>query len=86
MFILQLTRQVLFLHKEMSQKSDLEKRFGKLYTLYQVAEYAECSIVTVRNHMAKGALETIKIGGMRRVREEQLRRYLSDTPHVEKIK
>ena len=70
----------------MSRKSDLEKRFGKLYTLYDVADYAECSIVTVRNHMIKGALETIKIGGMRRVSEDALARYLGGTPQLEKLK
>lgn len=69
-----------------SKKVELDKKFGKLYTLHDVASYAECSIVTVRNHMALGALETIKIGGMRRVREESLERYLSGTPQADKIK
>ncbi len=70
----------------MSRKDELEKRFGKLYTLYDVAELAECTIVTVRNHMTKGALETVKIGGMRRVTEEGLERYLNGTPQAEKLK
>jgi hypothetical protein len=70
----------------MSRKAELERRFGKLYTLYDVAAYAECSIVTVRNHMALGALETVKIGGMRRVTEESLERYLKGTPQAEKLK
>lgn len=69
----------------MSRKIELEKKFGKLYTLYDVAEYAECSIVTVRNHMALGALETVKIGGMRRVPEEALARYLSGTTQASKL-
>lgn len=68
-----------------SRKAEIEKKFGRLYTLYDVAEYAECSIVTVRNHMALGALETIKIGGMRRVPEDALARYLGGTPQASKL-
>jgi hypothetical protein len=68
-----------------SRKNELEKKFGKLYTLYDVAEFAECSIVTVRNHMALGALETVKIGGMRRVPEDALARYLGGTPQRDKL-
>jgi hypothetical protein len=70
----------------MSRKAELDQKFGRLYTLYDVAEYAECSIVTVRNHMALGALETIKIGGMRRVTEAALERYLKGTPQAEKLR
>jgi hypothetical protein len=36
--------------------------------------------------MAKGALETVKIGGMRRVTEEGLARYLKGTPQEDKVR
>lgn len=65
---------------------ELEAKEGRLFTLYEVAEYAKFSINTVRNHMVKGALVTIKIGGARRVREEDLKIYLRGTPGEDSLK
>ena len=64
----------------------IREKVEELYTLYDVAELTGFSIVTVRRHMQKGALPTIKIGGARRVTQTDLIIYLKGTPGEGSVK
>lgn len=65
---------------------DFIAKHGKLYTMYDVAEYAKVNVVTIRNHIVKGALRSVKIGGIRRIREADLIEYLKGTEGEGKVK
>lgn len=48
-----------------------------LYTVKEVAEMLKMHKQTVHNMVIKGELESIKIGKMRRITQEQLNRFIS---------
>lgn len=45
-------------------------------TIHEVAEVAKQSSVTIRRHIAKGALRSVKVGGSVRIPVDDARRYL----------
>ncbi len=51
----------------------------KLFKVSEVAEAARVTPMTVYNHINKGALRAVKVGGSVRVPEDSLREYLGDS-------
>lgn len=47
-----------------------------IYTIKEVAIKLKCSVQTIRNHYRSGLLKSVKIGGRRFIRLEDLRAYL----------
>jgi len=59
---------------------DLNKPENQLYTLQEVMEYTGFSRVTIYRHIAKGALQVIKVQNSVRVRRAALVDYLGFDP------
>jgi excisionase family DNA binding protein len=51
---------------------------GRLMTLKDVADELSCSVATVKRRVRKGLLPVVVDGGLRRVREDDLGRYLAE--------
>ena len=51
---------------------------SELLTLRQAAQLLGCSIATVKRRIAAGSLPAFKDGGLVRVREDDLRRYVAE--------
>jgi excisionase family DNA binding protein len=51
---------------------------GRLYTYGATAEELDCSVSTVRRRVRTGDLPVFADGGLRRIREDDLRRYIAD--------
>lgn len=58
----------------------------KQHTVKDVSRYADKSEHTIRRHIAEGTLQSVKVGGSRRVNHEELVKYLGMDPldHDEK--
>ncbi len=51
---------------------------GRLLTLNDVADELSCSVATVKRRVRTGLLPVVVDGGLRRVREDDLTRYLAE--------
>jgi excisionase family DNA binding protein len=50
-----------------------------LYTIREVADAAKQHELTIRRHIAKGAIQAVKVGGSVRIPEDEARKYLGDS-------